>query len=72
MEEELTFKQIDALEDDFYIFSEDSSLDAATTIADILDGQIYTQIDGEEARIYLKGVHIVNRTGTYAVRIPSK
>jgi hypothetical protein len=30
-------------------------------------GQIYTQVDGDEDVVYSRGIHYVNRTGTYAV-----
>ncbi len=32
-----------------------------------IDGQIYTQVDGDTDVIYSKGIRYVNRTGIYAV-----
>lgn len=31
------------------------------------NGQIYTQVDGDDDVVYSKGIHYVNRTGQYAV-----
>ena len=32
-----------------------------------IGGQIYTQVDGDEDRMYSKGLRFVNRTGIYEV-----
>lgn len=73
MEEELTLEQVDALEDRFDIWSGDIALAFARHQARVEGGEIYTQVDGEDGRpMYLKGVHIVNRTGVYGVRIPKR
>lgn len=35
--------------------------------ANKIGGQIYTQVDGDQDRIYSKGLRFVNRTGVYEV-----
>ena len=48
-------------------------LDKEADVQDVLkyarkiDGQIYTQVDGDKDRMYSKGLRFVNRTGLYEV-----
>jgi hypothetical protein len=43
-------------------------LDWAKEFAASNGGQVYTQVDADNDRVvYLRGVHLVNRTGVYAV-----
>jgi len=39
----------------------------ADSYAKKMQGQIYTQVDGDTDVVYSKGIHYVNRTGIYAV-----
>ncbi len=40
---------------------------------DEIDSVIYTQVDTDSGdRVYLKGIHFVNRTGVYMVAIPNE
>ena len=73
--EVLTMNQADEFGDKFIIFgieeaSELSCLELAITYADLNNGQIYTQVDSEEDRVYVKGAHIINRTGIYGILTP--
>ena len=45
----------------------DANIDEIKKYAKKIDGQIYTQVDGEEDRVYSKGLRFVNRTGIYEV-----
>jgi hypothetical protein len=72
--DELTFDQFDMLKwDDEKQFglSDDRALHEIAkdvrTYAQVTGGQIYTQIDGEEDRVYARGMHLVNRTGIWWV-----
>jgi hypothetical protein len=55
-------------------FTTYSSLKRAQTIATRKNGVLYTQVDSEisDERVYSKGNHFVNRTGTWAVLYPRK
>lgn len=75
--EELTLEQVDNLDDVFVVFmrsvEDKSPLDRARDYMARSGGQIYTQVEGENGRpVYLKGIHAVNRTGVYAVRMPEE
>lgn len=73
MEEELTLKQADNLEDTFITYIGDDALERAMLEVMLTGGQLYTQIYGEDNHVYyVKGLHIINRTGVYAVRIPRR
>lgn len=73
MQEELTLEQVDKLEDRFDTFEGDLALALARRLMKFEGGEIYTQVDGEDGKpVYLRGVHAVNRTGVYGVRILGK
>lgn len=73
MEEELTLMQVDELGDGFIVLQGPSALKKAISRALDRSTQIYTQVDGEDGKpIYLRGIHTVNRTGVYGVRISRK
>ncbi len=61
--EALTIRQIERYKT-LKIFDD---LDAAKKHWGKIGGAIYTQVDGKHDRVYSKGIHLVNRTGIYAV-----
>jgi hypothetical protein len=73
MEDKLTLEQVDALGDEFYVWFGDLALALAKYYAKVMGGEIYTQLNDEDGNpVYLKGIHSVNRTGVYGVRIPKE
>ncbi len=71
--DELTLDEFDAM---FYTGrakARQFGLEKEASIAEVLQyaqktgGQIYTQVDGEQDRMYSKGLRFVNRTGIYEV-----
>ena len=60
--EELSLGEMDELDSEVF-----DDLDKAIEYAREHGGQVYTQVDGEEDRMYTRGVHVVNRTGIHAV-----
>ncbi|CAE6502305.1 conserved hypothetical protein [Candidatus Nitrosotenuis uzonensis] len=60
---ELDIDQLDAYSE-LYLFD---NLQEAKLCATNTGGQIYTQVDGDPNILYSKGIHLVNRTGIYAV-----
>lgn len=73
--EELTFDEFDSIKWDlelqFGLDDDDVSADQIVRqvkeFAQKIDGQIYTQVDGETERVYSRGLRFVNRTGLYEV-----
>jgi hypothetical protein len=63
--EDLTMDQAD----EFSVFHSFDSEAAALKKAKKIDGQLYTQVDveGSEGVMYMRGHHLVNRTGWYIV-----
>jgi hypothetical protein len=78
--DELTMDELDDLEDKYdseqFGLEDDRPLNEIAK--DVLNyakkhnGIIYTQVDGEEDRVYSKGLRFVNRTGIWEVLIPNK
>ena len=60
--EELSLGEMDELVSEVF-----DGLDKAIEYVKEHGGQVYTQVDGEKDRMYTRGVHVVNRTGMYAV-----
>ena len=65
--EELSIEEVDNLEDFEYYGLKD--LEQALRWSKKLGGMLYTQVDSGMDRVYLKGNHLVNRTGIYLVLI---
>jgi hypothetical protein len=68
--DELTMDEFDDMP---WIKTKQFGLDGQANIEEIkkyaekISGQIYTQVDGDQDRIYSKGLRFVNRTGIYEV-----
>ena len=68
--DELTLDEFDDLP---WIESKQFGLDRQANIEEIkkyaekTSGQIYTQVEGDQDRVYSKGLRFVNRTGIYEV-----
>ena len=68
--DELTFDEFDDMP---WIKSKQFGLEVEANIEEIkkyaekINGQIYTQVDGDQDRMYSKGLRFVNRTGIYEV-----
>ena len=62
--EELTLDEFDDHHWDFVKISEGGA--KIDRLAKMYLGMRYTQVDGENDRVYLRGVHVVNATGVYA------
>lgn len=72
--EELTFDQFDSIGwDSTKQFGLDDSRPNDDIVKDVLEyakktgGQIYTQVDDDDDRLYAKGMRFVNRTGIWEV-----
>lgn len=70
--ESLTFEDLDNLDSslDYRVFSLEHEFEnrlETKKFAKTVDGEIYTQVDGEKDRVYSKGIHFVNNTGIYLV-----
>lgn len=69
--DELTLEEADNLGDRFHLFAysidKRPALDRAKGFTEDVGGELYTQVDTEDGLRYLKGIHIVNHTGVYAV-----
>ncbi|SMH71300.1 hypothetical protein [Candidatus Nitrosotalea okcheonensis] len=68
--DEMTLDEFDEMP---WIKSKQFGLDRQASIEEIkkyaekISGQIYTQVDGDQDRMYSKGLRFVNRTGIYEV-----
>ncbi len=60
---ELDIDQLDAYSE-LHLFD---NLQEAKLCATNTGGQIYTQVDSDPDILYSKGIHLINRTGIYAV-----
>lgn len=70
--EELTFDQFDKISWDYdqqFGLDDDKDMTPAEIeeFANKIGGKVYTQVDGENDRVYVKGLHKINRTGIYEV-----
>lgn len=72
--EELTFDEFDDMPwDSAKQFGLNDNRELSEIVKDVLafaektKGQIYTQVDGDEDRIYSRGMQFVNRTGLWEV-----
>ncbi len=50
-----------------FSLEKEASIEEVVQYAKKTGGQIYTQVDGDQDRMYSKGLHFVNRTGIYEV-----
>lgn len=70
---ELSFDQFDNMDWESKQFGLNDSRHNSKIANDVLkyakkvNGQIYTQVDGDTDRVYSKGLRYVNRTGIYEV-----
>ncbi len=62
MPEELTPQQFDEIVD-VSRFIETSAAERAKSFAETLGAALYTRVDAENKTVYIKGMHVVNRTG---------
>jgi len=62
--EEMTIDESDRLFENFESFDDETK---AAKFANKTNGQLYTQVDGDKDRVYLRGHHFVNRTGWWIV-----
>jgi len=73
LKEVYTIYEIDEFGDRLTTFVEDGSVMSPEARAEAFalrtEGQVYTQVDSDlsDDCVYLKGWHLVNRTGVYAV-----
>lgn len=68
--DELTFDEFDDMlwtREKQFGLEEQANIEEIKKYAEKISGQIYTQVDGDQDRMYSKGLRFVNRTGIYEV-----